>query len=229
MDKRPIEPYKPMWGVAEVAWEDDSGTSFRAPATLEGTSPSGACVRVQRPFNVGSRIAIRWHREQFSAIARNCRSDGTAFILGLLREPGNSGNITTQMKPAKHLRRLNSRRRNRPSHLLRPKQILSNPQELKPARKMAPRLRASAKAPSPHRRPPGHHQKIPVRPFIPRKVMQPKALFPQFWRRQQDGDAPAKSTSTEAPVNKPRPRHRRAANHAAICCLTRISTAPPAS
>ncbi|MGC2474524.1 MAG: hypothetical protein WA485_09330 [Candidatus Sulfotelmatobacter sp.] len=33
--------------------------------------------------------------------------------------------------------------------------------------------------------------------------MQPKTLFPQFWRRQQDGDAPAKPTSTEAPVNKP--------------------------
>jgi hypothetical protein len=33
--------------------------------------------------------------------------------------------------------------------------------------------------------------------------MQPKTLFPQFWRRQQDGDAPAKATSTEAPVNKP--------------------------
>ena len=33
--------------------------------------------------------------------------------------------------------------------------------------------------------------------------MQPKKLFPHFWRRQQDGDAPAKPTSTEAPVNKP--------------------------
>lgn len=33
--------------------------------------------------------------------------------------------------------------------------------------------------------------------------MQPKTLFPQFWRRQQDGDAPAKSTATEDSVNKP--------------------------
>jgi len=33
--------------------------------------------------------------------------------------------------------------------------------------------------------------------------MQPKTLFPQFWRRPQNGDAPGKSTSTEAPVNKP--------------------------
>jgi hypothetical protein len=34
--------------------------------------------------------------------------------------------------------------------------------------------------------------------------MQPKTLFPHFWRRQQDGDAPT-TISTEAPVNKPNP------------------------
>jgi len=42
--------------------------------------------------------------------------------------------------------------------------------------------------------------------------MQPKTLFPQFWRRQQDGEAPAKSTSTEAPVNKPSTHATDAAN-----------------
>jgi len=33
--------------------------------------------------------------------------------------------------------------------------------------------------------------------------MQPKTIFPHFWRRKQDGDAPAKSSIMEAPVNKP--------------------------
>ncbi len=42
--------------------------------------------------------------------------------------------------------------------------------------------------------------------------MQPKTLFPQFWRRQQDGDTPAKSMSTEAPVNKPSNHATEAAN-----------------
>jgi len=36
-----------------------------------------------------------------------------------------------------------------------------------------------------------------------RKVMQPKTIFPHFWRRKQDEDAPAKPNTTEAPVNKP--------------------------
>ena len=41
--------------------------------------------------------------------------------------------------------------------------------------------------------------------------MQPKTLFPQFCRRQQDRDAPAKSKSTEAPLNSHRltPRKQR--------------------
>lgn len=33
--------------------------------------------------------------------------------------------------------------------------------------------------------------------------MQPKTIFPHFWRRKQDEDAPAQSTIMEAPVNKP--------------------------
>jgi hypothetical protein len=33
--------------------------------------------------------------------------------------------------------------------------------------------------------------------------MQSKTIFPHFWRRKQDEDAPAKSSMTEAPVNKP--------------------------
>jgi len=32
--------------------------------------------------------------------------------------------------------------------------------------------------------------------------MEPKTLFPHFWRRQQDEDAPAKTISTEVRVNK---------------------------
>ena len=77
-----------MWAVAEVCWQDATGTAHRLPATLEDTSLSGACVRVQRPFTVGSSVTIRWHREQFRAVARNCRKDGNAFLLGLKREVG---------------------------------------------------------------------------------------------------------------------------------------------
>lgn len=76
MDGRYIEPQKLMWAVAEITWEDDSGTSFRVPAILKDTSLSGACIRTKRPVAIGSRLTIKWRREQFPAIARNCRRDG---------------------------------------------------------------------------------------------------------------------------------------------------------
>src|SRR5207245_708864 len=34
----------------------------------------------------GSKVLVRWHREQFSAVARNCRRDGRDFLLGVRRE-----------------------------------------------------------------------------------------------------------------------------------------------
>jgi hypothetical protein len=87
-----------MWAVAEITWEGDSGTSFRVPAVLEDTSRSGACVRLKRPLALGSRITIQWHREQFPAIARNCRTDGGDFLLGVRRE----AEIVSATKSASH-------------------------------------------------------------------------------------------------------------------------------
>jgi len=86
MDGRNIEPRAVLWAVAEVAWEDPAGTPYRAPATLEDTSPSGACIRLKKPISIGCRLIVKWKREQFSATARNCRSDGKDFLLGVRRD-----------------------------------------------------------------------------------------------------------------------------------------------
>jgi hypothetical protein len=85
MDGRSIEPRKVMWAVAEVSWSDGNGAPVRAPATIEDMSVSGACLRLKAPVGVGSRLMVTWHREQFAAIARNCRSDGREFLLGVRR------------------------------------------------------------------------------------------------------------------------------------------------
>lgn len=201
MNGRTIEPRKVMWAVAEVAWEDDSGTSFRAPATLEDTSPSGACVRVQRPFNIGSRLTIRWHREQFSAIAKNCRSDGTAFILGLLREPGHSSNIPAPNRPAKAPSPVELALAQPATTKSEPPQIPSRnslrPEVPQPAATIEPAtnarhsdanldllansaalagIRQVTESPPPSRRPPSKHSDTFVR--SERKVIHPKLSFP---------------------------------------------------
>jgi hypothetical protein len=57
-----------------------------ASGSLEDTSASGACVRMRTPVHVGARVTIKWHREQFSAIAKNCRSEGKEYLVGMRRE-----------------------------------------------------------------------------------------------------------------------------------------------
>jgi hypothetical protein len=76
--------------VGEVFWQDPAGATNRAPGTLEDTSPSGACIRLKTPIAVGARLTVKWHREHFSAMARNCRTDGREFLLGVHREPAAS-------------------------------------------------------------------------------------------------------------------------------------------
>ena len=90
MDGREIEARMLMWAVAEISWQDASGRHCQAPAVLEDRSNSGACVRLTRPVAVGSVVTIRWQREQFSAVARNCRRDGREFVIGVRREAQNA-------------------------------------------------------------------------------------------------------------------------------------------
>src|SRR5690242_9986158 len=104
MDERCIEPRTALWAMAEVAWEDQTGKPYHAPATLEDTSPSGACIRVKTPLMIGSRLTVKWRREEFSAVARNCRRDGREFLLGVWREaaaaPPPSGALPSVKSPS---------------------------------------------------------------------------------------------------------------------------------
>src|ERR1035438_7028350 len=40
------------------------------------------------PRSVGSKLTVKWQREQFFAVAKNCRSDGREFLLGVRRDTG---------------------------------------------------------------------------------------------------------------------------------------------
>lgn len=75
-----------MWALAEVQWERTPGVLCRLPATIEDTSHSRACLRVDTPISVGTRLTVKWQWEQFSAIARNCRRDGAEFLCGVQRD-----------------------------------------------------------------------------------------------------------------------------------------------
>jgi len=218
MDGRYIEPRKVIWAVAEITWEDDSGMSFRVPGVLEDTSRSGACVRLKRPLAVGSRITIKWHREQFPAIARNCRKDGGDFLLGVWRE----AEIASATKSASHSATIDAKAERMVENPAGATRTIAAPvQKASPApvrgAEAAPVAVKTTQAPSPGQSRQPFQNAVATAPPRPRTetqiqgpsprpertVMQPKTIFPHFWRRKQDEDAPAKSTITEAPVNKP--------------------------
>lgn len=231
MDGRDIEPRIVMWAVAEVCWEDDTGKPARVRGTLEDTSRSGACIRVKAPITVGSRLTVKWHREQFAAVARNCRSDGREFLLGVLREPSriethpqsrtdrsaevakpvtaelaNAADKSVAAPTARSTSSLQETEQNKSVRAASaPDTVSALTAASAPATTSGARKNDS-QAPTirhtvPVLRVPSQPQGSSARQE--RKVMQPKRLFPKFWQRQQDGtDAPDKTAPTEAPVNK---------------------------
>ena len=179
MDGRDIEPRTVIWAVAEVSWQDDAGKPVFQRATLEDTSRSGACIRLKAPLEIGARIHVRWHREQFSAVARNCRRDGRDFLLGVLRDPVN-------LKPP-----------NAPS--IAPS---NSPALLEPSNRISTTPSEEKRSSLPQPLAPSPPVPIPHAVAAERKPMEPKALLPKLWRRTPADDTPAKPKSTEDSVNK---------------------------
>jgi hypothetical protein len=80
------EPRTLVMTIVEVSWEDASGTLRIVPGRLEDKSAGGACVWVKTPITVGSRLRIQWRFEQFSGIAKYCRSEGFEYRVGIQRD-----------------------------------------------------------------------------------------------------------------------------------------------
>jgi hypothetical protein len=231
MDGREIEPRVLMWALAEISWEDPGGEQCQAAATLENTSTSGACVRLKRPLAVGCVVTIRWQREQFSAVARNCRRDGRDFLIGVRREAGNG---TRAKNPPKFGPAATSKL---PESTLSPVkdhpllQALHAEGERRRMQEIAGPGHASTAALDQESRSAGEQNRIgtvsletvdaaplgvhldtslstgishdPGAPPRPeRKDMEPKTLFPNFWHRGKGPDRLASDNSKEVVVNK---------------------------
>ena len=206
MDGRTIEPRHVMWAVAEISWADPEGTPNQARATIVDMSLSGACIRLKSPVRLGARLTVKWHREQFSAIARNCRRDGVEFLLGVRRDAEAAEAAEAAAKQAASgVSDVAKGGVHSMAFDVAVKDVASNVSTARVSDHPAP-VRAPALSPvlPPAAKP------VRVAPLQAegqsarreRKAMPGKTLFPQFWRRQPDPDAPTKPTPTEAPVNK---------------------------
>lgn len=222
MDGREIEARMLMWAVAEISWEDASGQHCQASAVLEDRSTSGACVRLTRPLAVGSVVTIRWQREQFSAVARNCRRDGREFLIGVRRE-AESGRASRnlafrklapaatakvpQLPPAPPqndhpllmaLQAERERRRNQ-QKVTPTESINIAPAPFAPKIPIPNRAATDVQSESTQS---GARSSSTGSPPRERKGMQPKTLFPKFWHRAKGSDQPESVGTKEMLVNK---------------------------
>jgi hypothetical protein len=79
--------------LVEASWEDESGALRTAPACMEDKSIGGACIRINTPIGVGSKLRIQWRFEQFSGTAKYCRSEGKEYVVGIQRDAASSPNL----------------------------------------------------------------------------------------------------------------------------------------
>jgi hypothetical protein len=85
MEKR-IDKRTAIMARAEAFWVDLSGRPHVAPGMLEETSAFGACVRLQEPIRVGSKVTVKWRREQFSGTVKHRKKERSDYILGIQRD-----------------------------------------------------------------------------------------------------------------------------------------------
>jgi hypothetical protein len=85
IERHDVEERRKMWAKAEVCWKDQSGAVRKLQGTIEDMSRAGACIRVRTAIALGTNLTIKWHVEQFSAVARNSRRDGAEFLVGIQR------------------------------------------------------------------------------------------------------------------------------------------------
>jgi hypothetical protein len=72
--------------VVEASWQDATGSWQTAPARMEDKSAGGACIRLKKSVELGTKLKIRWRFEQISGLVKYCRSEGTEFVVGVQRE-----------------------------------------------------------------------------------------------------------------------------------------------
>ena len=84
---------EPRTGVmisVEVSWEDQDGILRAVTARMENKSDGGACIRVETPVAIGSKLGIRYRWNQFSGTARYCVLDEGSYLVGIQRETRNT-------------------------------------------------------------------------------------------------------------------------------------------
>lgn len=74
--------------LLKIRWTDDTGSSHREVATLEDISPTGACLKVEKPIPVGTTLAILYPSGSYQAQVKRCDPQMDWYFVGVEFAPG---------------------------------------------------------------------------------------------------------------------------------------------
>ncbi len=80
------EPRTAVKILVEASWRDHAGSLQVAPAWMEDKSSGGACIRLKTPVRAGMKLNLQGRWEQISGTVKYCRTDGSAYVVGIQRD-----------------------------------------------------------------------------------------------------------------------------------------------
>jgi hypothetical protein len=109
MHNRRAEPRMLCADLVDVQWKDKTGRLRRAVANLEDISISGACIQVDSPVPLDTKLRIAHGKGEFQGRVCYCVYREIGYFLGIEFDPGYRWSI----------------RQFRPQHLLDPRRMVS--------------------------------------------------------------------------------------------------------
>lgn len=86
MNRVKPELRKLVMTLVDVSWDNPHGVLQRARARMEDKSAHGACIRVSRAIDAGSKVRIQWQLEHFCGVVKYCRCEGRDYLIGIQRD-----------------------------------------------------------------------------------------------------------------------------------------------
>jgi hypothetical protein len=109
LDRR-IETRMLCADLVDLHWVDQSGKKRRVVANLEDISLSGACIQVDKPIPLSTKVRMTYPKGELVGIVRYCVFREIGYFLGIEFDPNHRWSL----------------RDYRPQHLLDPRRLVRN-------------------------------------------------------------------------------------------------------
>ena len=96
--------------LVDLHWKDQSGKTRRLIANLEDISLSGACIQLDRPIPLGTKVRLMYPKGELSGSIRYCVFREIGYFLGVEFEPDCRWSL----------------RQYKPQHMLDPRRLVRN-------------------------------------------------------------------------------------------------------